>query len=287
MKTRAMGRTVIGVALAALLLAGCQQAPSPGKAKIEAGARYVSMGSSFAAGPGIPTYVDNPPTPCTRSSGNYAHQLAQRLNLQLTDVSCSGGVTRDLLGPKGATPAQLDALTPDTRLATITIGGNDLNYLARLVSTSCEGLKAQGLASTCRSVPPMPTEADYAALKMRFGEIAAEVHRRSPQARLVFVDYLTVLPQGALCEGAPMNADEARAIREIARRLAAITAETAMAYKADVIRASRLSDTHNACSAHPWMNGYPRPDKPITGTPYHPNLAGMTAVADALERLLR
>jgi lysophospholipase L1-like esterase len=280
-------RATASLILASLALGGCQQAPAAKAEKLPAGARYVAMGSSYAAGPGIPTYVDHPPTPCTRSDGNYAHQLAKRLKLNLVDVSCSGGVTRDLLGPKGDIPAQLDALTVDTRLVTITIGGNDLNYLARLTSASCEGLKAQGVAGDCRPAPPMPTREDYGALKVRMAQIAVEVRRRAPQARLVFVDYLTVLPPLGLCPGAPMSSDDAGVIREIARGLAELTAETARAYAADVIRASELSTSHDACSASPWMNGYPRPGAPISGAAYHPNLAGMTAEADALERLLQ
>ena len=275
------------LALASLALVGCQQAPAAKAEKISAGAKYVAMGSSYAAGPGIPTYIDTPPTPCTRSDGNYAHQLAKQLMLNLKDVSCSGGVTRDLLGPKGDIPAQLDALTPDTKLVTITIGGNDLNYLARLTSTSCEGLKVQGVAGDCRPAPPMPTREDYDALKGRMAQIATEVRHRAPQATLVFVDYLTVLPPLELCPGAPMRPEEAAIIREIARGLAKLTAETAKAYNADVIRASALSTGHDACSASPWMNGYPRPGAPINGAAYHPNLAGMTAVAVALQKLLR
>ena len=279
--------TLASLALASFALAGCQQAPAAKAEKIAAGAKYVAMGSSYAAGPGIPAYIDNPPTPCTRSDGNYAHQLAKQLKLNLKDVSCSGGVTRDLLGPKGDIPAQLDALTPDTKLVTITIGGNDLNYLARLTSASCEGLKAQGVAGDCRPAPPMPTREDYDALKGRMAQIATEVRRRAPQARLVFVDYLTVLPPIALCPGAPMRPEDAAIIREIARGLAKLTAETAKTYNADVIRASALSTGHDACSASPWMNGYPRPGAPINGAAYHPNLAGMTAVALALQERLR
>jgi lysophospholipase L1-like esterase len=95
------------------------------------GDRYVAMGSSFAAGPGIPSYYEDPPTPCARSNNNYAHQLASRLNLNLTDVSCSGATTAHLTGPRGAIPPQLDALTSDTRLVTLTIGGNDLDQHTR------------------------------------------------------------------------------------------------------------------------------------------------------------
>ena len=34
------------------------------------------------------------------------------------------------------------------------------------------------------------------------------------------------------------------------------------------------------------MNGYPRPKAPVAGALYHPNVKGMTAIADALEQLL-
>jgi lysophospholipase L1-like esterase len=280
-----MDRTILRAAAFACLalLAGCTTTP-----ELAPGSKYVAMGSSFAAGPGIPTYVDDPPAPCARSTMNYAHQLAKRLGLDLVDVGCSGGTTRHLLGPRDAIPPQLDALRADTKLVTITIGGNDVSYLGRLSAASCVGLAAEtGGAAKCNPIPPVPSEEDYAGLKLRMDQIAAEVRKRSPSARLVFVDYLTILPAGKLCKGAPLSEAEAVKARELARRLADITAKTAKDAKAGLIRASDLSASHDACAAVPWMNGFSRPDAPVSGTAYHPNKAGMTAVADALEKLLR
>jgi lysophospholipase L1-like esterase len=281
-----MNRNIACAFAAVAVLAGCQSA-SPKAPPLTAGAKYVAMGSSFAAGPGIPTYVDTPSAPCARSDGNYAHQLAKRMNLALVDVGCSGGTTRHLLGPRDSIPPQLDALTADTRLVTITIGGNDLNYLGRLSAASCAGLAAEtGVAGKCAPIPPMPTEKDYADLRTRMDQIVAEVRKRSPSARLVFVDYFTILPAGPLCRSTPLGEAEAAKAHLIAARLADITAKTASAGKADLIRASALSAHHDACAADPWINGYPRPDAPIAGTAYHPNKPDMTAVADALEKLL-
>ncbi|MEP7210230.1 MAG: SGNH/GDSL hydrolase family protein [Alphaproteobacteria bacterium] len=282
-----MNQTLACAFVAIAALAGCQSVP-PKAPALAAGAKYVAMGSSFAAGPGIPTYVDTPPTPCARSDGNYAHQLAKRMNLALVDVGCSGGTTRHLLGPRDSIPPQLDALTADTKLVTITIGGNDINYLGRLSAASCVGLASEsGVAAKCGAIPPMPTEQDYADLRTRMDQIVAEVRKRSPSARLVFVDYFTILPAGALCRAAPLSEAEAAKARQLATRLADITAKTATAGKTDLIRASALSAHHDACAADPWINGYPRPDAPIAGTAYHPNKPDMTAVADALEKLLR
>jgi lysophospholipase L1-like esterase len=276
--------------IASVLAACAHQQPTQA---IPAGATYVAMGSSFAAGPGILPYVENPSAPCARSSQNYARQIARRHNLNLIDVGCSGGTTHHLLGPRevaggDAIPPQLDALTADTRLVTITIGGNDLNYMSRLINASCTGLAAQDPAAPrdCRPVATIPSEADYAALAGRMKRIADEVRRRSPQARLVLVDYFVVLPASSLCPGTPLRPAEADADREIARRLAAITAQAARDAGAGLVTLSTLSIGHDACSPDAWINGYARPGAPIEGAAYHPNLKGMTAAADALDRLL-
>lgn len=246
------------------------------------------MGSSFAAGPSVTTPADTPPTRCGRSSDNYPHQLARRLGLNLTDVSCGGATTAHLLGRWNELPPQLDALRPDTKLVTVTIGGNDVNYIGGLMAASCgsdsPSVICKGLAARRGASPPPvePDEAAWSLLETRLGTIAAEVRRRAPDAKLIFVDYLTVLPSGSLCSATPFDPARAKQARAKATRLAAITAQASRNSGAALIRASHLSRRRDACAATPWMNGLVQ-----DAAPYHPNLAGMTAVADALERKLR
>lgn len=275
-------------ALAALLLlSACAQTPEPAS-PLPPGAKYVAMGSSFAAGPGIPDYYEATPAPCYRSTQNYAHQFAARLNLALTDVSCSGATTAHLTSARGAIPPQLDALTPDTRLVTLTIGGNDLGYIGGLTAASCAGLMAQtGVDADCSPMIAPPAEQTYADLAARMDAIAKEIRRRAPQAQLVFVDYLAVLPEAGTCAATPLDSFQADGARHTARRLAEITRTVAGQNNASIITASEFSKGHDACSTDPWMHGYPRPGAPVQGTLYHPNAKGMTAVADALDRLLR
>lgn len=269
-------------ALALVATTACTTTPPS-----QQGARYVAMGSSFAAGPGIPSYYEDPPTPCARSTNNYARQLASRLNLNLTDVSCSGATTAHLTGPRGAIPPQLDALTPDTRLVTLTIGGNDLGYIGGLTASSCASLMAKtGIEADCPPMIAPPAEKTYADLAARMDVIAKEIRRRAPQARLVFVEYLAVLPESGVCPATPLDEIQADGARYTARRLAEITRTVAAQNNAGIITASEFSKGHDACSADPWMNGYPRPGAPVNGTLYHPNAAGMTAIADALAALL-
>jgi hypothetical protein len=57
--------------------------------------RHVAaLGSSFAAGPGIPPIVDRF---ALRSGRNYAHVLADRLGERLTDLTVSGATTTNIL----------------------------------------------------------------------------------------------------------------------------------------------------------------------------------------------
>ena len=67
---------------------------------IPAGSRYVAMGSSFAAGPGIAPRASASPRRAGRSAGNHAHLVASALGLDLHDVTYSGATTSDILRPE-------------------------------------------------------------------------------------------------------------------------------------------------------------------------------------------
>lgn len=288
---------MLTLALAALVL------PLPtgasDKAPLGEGARYVAMGSSFASGSGIAPYDPAAPARCQRSTQNYAHQLARKRKLVLTDVTCGGATTAHILGPWNELPPQVEALTADTALVTITIGGNDIGYIGGLIAGSCGGdpKSAAGAQPLCQMIAagrrggatmPAPTEAGWAKVEEALAGIVQEIRRRSPRARIIFVDYLTVLPEGALCDQTPLSTEAARNGRATAARLVRLTAEIARRYDAEVFKASRLSQKrHDACGAAPWVTGFIPPAENRSFVPYHPNLAGMTAVAGALDDRLR
>ncbi len=245
-------------------------------------ARYVAMGSSYAAGPGVSSAADTD-TRCARSTNNYAHQFARKRGLALVDVSCSGATTNDILTASGDTPAQLDAVTSQTSLVTVTIGGNDVDFVTMLGSASCRqlGIEKQMSDDKCPEAPKV-TERTWRNLAASMGRIADEIRVRAPRARLVFIDYPIVLPSAGRCAATPMSTGAADAARRIARRLAAVTAASARSSGATVVRASALSSGHDACSATPWVHGFPLPGQ-SRFVPYHPNRAGMTAIAQALD----
>lgn len=243
----------------------------------QAGERYVSMGSSYAAGLGISPYQDGAPTRCTRSTRNYAQQLAAKRGLTLVDVGCSGAKTSAILQPWGELPAQIDAVTADTALVTVTIGGNDIGLVGGLYGASCRKLAEANCAPATT-----PSEADYAALKTSMTGMVAAIRQRAPKARIVLVEYPTILPPQGACAATPLSDADADAARAKAVRLSAITREAAASSGATVITTAEFSRGHDACAAQPWMNGYPAPG----AAPYHPNLAAMTAIAQALDAAL-
>jgi lysophospholipase L1-like esterase len=247
--------------------------------------RYVALGSSMAAGPGIPPRDKHAPLRAGRSAANYPHLVAQRLGLDLVDVTYSGATTAHVLTDRqNSEPPQVSALDGSEELVTITIGGNDAGYIPMLT--------AAGLPGAVRSLPVLggllremldPTARDRALVQVdeALKVVGRTVRQLSPRARVFFVDYLTVLsPPGE--DATPLSGVDAALGRRVAATLERLTAEAAAETGCEVVRASDASREHHAWSADPWTTkpsrfGLPIPGRPV---PAHPNAAGMRAVAE-------
>lgn len=257
------------------------------------GAGYVAMGSSFAAGLGVAERLNGLPT-CGRSTHSYGQQLARMRGLALTDNTCSGATTTGILSGGRSGGPQIDGLRPDTRLVTVTIGGNDVRYTADMGRLACANAPdvrpAEQRGTPCPAAPPTDPEADFAALETNLKAIVAQVRQRSPQARLIFVDYVTLVPpRGVTCPALTFTPAQADELRARAERLAALTARVAIEGGAEVLKASALSRGHEICSAAPWSEGLVLKQKPEDFGPagFHPTLAAHTGIAQALDAMLR
>jgi lysophospholipase L1-like esterase len=253
--------------------------------------RYVALGSSFASGPGIDPIVD---PHCGRSGNNYAHLVAQRLGLELVDATSGGASVDDVLTRPQAlltgrtVPPQIEALHPDAELVTVTVGGNDVEYLLTLLRCSYRadpaGAPPGAGAFFGTPVDPAAVDTALAGLPAKLAGLVAAVRERAPRARVLLVDYLTVLPaDGAGCATLPMSEEDLRFCAGVGRRLETATAEAARASGAELVAASAVSRDHTVCAADPWVTGWEFGDLAAGGVvPYHPNAAGMRAVADLL-----
>ena len=233
----------------------------------------MAMGSSFAAGPGIPPAEPGGAPDCARSQNNYANDVARGIGANLTDVSCSGATTDDILttDQDGQAP-QINAVTPATQLVTVTIGGNDIDYLASLDTYSCQNSGG----SNCGTVDTGAIAATLTVLTQRLENVVNAVHERAPQARVLMVGYFTILPASGACAGVPLSADQLSYERGLAADLAQDTVTAANATGATVVDLASASAEHNSCAAQPWVNTY---DVAAGLQPYHPNATGMAAAA--------
>ena len=172
-------------AIAALAAACSSGASSPTMtsttvAHFEVGAKYVALGSSYAAGPGIPTQSGGV---CTRSSNNYPSLVAAKLKLSLVDVSCSGATTANVLTTsQGTHPPQIGAVTSDTSLVTFTVGGNDIGYTA--TAFSC------GMGDAACTSHPARLASSLATLKTSLTTMVSTIRSKAPSAKIVMVAYL-------------------------------------------------------------------------------------------------
>ncbi|WP_422771116.1 SGNH/GDSL hydrolase family protein [Plantactinospora sp. WMMC1484] len=161
--------------------------------------RFVALGDSYSSGNGAPTNVDPVSAPaCRRSTETYSWQLiagrlplgdrGQSLPIDRPNLrACSGARLEHLLNPQpeAGTP-QLQWVSPyRTRLATITIGGNDLGFTDRL----------SGCFSGYCADAPLLTPADLFAIQARLNNAYALIMgSMRPDGRLIVLGYPAVLP---------------------------------------------------------------------------------------------
>jgi lysophospholipase L1-like esterase len=197
-------------------------------------------------------------------------------------VTYSGATTANILtDPQNGTPPQAEALDGSEDLVTVTIGGNDAGYVPLLM--------AAGLPRIVRSLPLLggvvremldPTARDLALVDVAASlkEVGRTLRQRSPRAKVLLVDYLTLLPPAGT-PAPPLSDVDVALGRRVADTLERLTGEAAVDTGCGWVRAAEASRGHHAWSTHPWMTkfGLPLPGRPA---PLHPNAEGMQAVAD-------
>jgi lysophospholipase L1-like esterase len=253
------------------------------------GAEYVALGSSYAAGPGLGSRAPDSPRLAGRSTRNYAHVLAERLKLRLTDVSFSGATIAQILGTeRGATPTpQIDAVTPDTRLVTLTGGGNDLGYIGYLVTASLPSL-VRTITGGNKRIAELSDEAGFRRKSSTLGDnlmaLIDGIRARAPKVTIAITDYLALLPPENGLPANPLQRDDVErgrrywngvnlALRQVSARESVVFADVATA-----------SATHHAWSDDPWTERFVLLGGKAAA--YHPTRDGMIAVADTLEAAL-
>ncbi len=239
---------------------------------------YVAMGDSYSAGPMVTT-VRADPSGCVRSTDNYPAFLAGWLGVDsYTDVTCSAADTSDLTGSQtlldGTRAApQLAAVSDETDLVTLGIGGNDFGIFSSLVSC------APGGAEACPADLRDRLLRDAGKVQPRVMKVVREIARRAPDADVYVVGYPQVLPTTSGCPAVPLPADQLQMASDVATRLNDSVRAGAEAAGATYVDLEQASTGHDVCAGKDaWING---PQMlPGIAAPFHPLLSGMRGAAE-------
>jgi lysophospholipase L1-like esterase len=278
-------RILVAAVLAVAVLAGAAQA--------QAAPRYVALGDSFAAGPLIPLQI--PPLGCLKSNNDYPHVVQRRLGFaEFRDMTCSGAETEDMTQPQNVWPRpnqpQFSALTPDTALVTLTIGGNDIGF-AEIVNECAIRSPQRPHGAACRDYYHSGGRDELAE---RIEEAAPDVDAAlaaigelAPRARVLLVGYPAILPDtGPGCfPVVPFSPGDVAYLRETEKRLNGMLAARAEAAGVEFVDTYSPSIGHDVCQLPgvKWIEGLV-PTAPAA--PVHPNALGMAGMSAAVVETL-
>ncbi|KAK6825315.1 hypothetical protein PG987_012809 [Apiospora arundinis] len=266
--------------------------------------RIASLGSSFAAGPGISPVID---AKAARSGANYAHLLAARLGgtATLTDLTVSGATLRNILdepqvvdGGRTVFAPQIEGLPQDSDVVLILGGGNDIGYIGGLFMDSFEAYWLFRVAARIYHwfypLEPEPEEQqkqlDTEALAARYGEVLDAVHARAPNACVLVVEYLTVIGDDVRPGYIDVPFDSRRLAhhRNVSEKVRVATVKAVQGRKNWCTRVpiAEPSAGHSLGTERPWVSGWGW-GLLYAGGAYHPNAEGMVAVAKMIyEKML-
>jgi hypothetical protein len=220
---------------------------------------YAALGDSYSSGVGTRVY-DPASGACRRSPLAYPRLSAAIQRTQLTFLACSGAATADVR------TTQIPSVPLDTRLVTITVGGDDVGFAPVLEACSagaptCETLIAGGLAAI-QQILPGRLDATFAAIKVR-----------APGADLLVLGYPRLFGSGpCTAPGLPASPAIRAKIDGGTDLLNEVIKQEATAAHATFIDVRPRFGGHGTCATpgRRWINP---PTVPVSES-YHPNIAG-------------
>ncbi|MER6821193.1 SGNH/GDSL hydrolase family protein [Streptomyces cellulosae] len=246
--------------------------------------RYVALGDSYSAGSGV-LPVDTSNLLCLRSTVNYPHVIADRTGAHLKDVTCGAAQTKDFTSSQYlGVPPQVNALSSDTDLVTLTIGGNDNGtFINAITSCGSAGLLTGGKGSPCKdkygsSFNDEIKNSTYPALKSALRAVLA----KAPNARVAVLGYPWITPEKAdpSCYlKLPIAEGDVPYLRDVQAHLNAAVERASEETGATFVDFAEVSDGHDACTplGTRWI------EPVLFGTslvPVHPNALGERRMAE-------
>jgi lysophospholipase L1-like esterase len=236
------------------------------------GDKYVSLGTSIASGFGISVQS----TSCGRSNRSYAELIAARYKLELVDVSCGAALVSHVVDtPQGENPPQIEAVTPDTKLITVAVGGNDITYNGTAVGCGDP-------ATVCTAPPDL--DARLASTETALTDMLDRLEAAAPKATIVFVTYPREVPRTGNCPELSFTDDEAATVRSMGEQLEAMFVAAAKRRGIVFVDPYVARGDHTGCApaSQRWTAGNIAED----GFAYHPTVLGHQVMAKMINRAL-
>ena len=278
---RRLAACVLSAVVFVLLGAPSSQAADP--------LAYVALGDSYSAASGV-----LPPDPearpwCARSTSNYPHLIAGETGAQLTDVTCGGADTTDFFEPQYQdVPPQLEAVTADADLVTMTIGGNDSGvFINSIVQCGAAGASTLGQGSPCKdrygsSFEDTIRTTTYPSLVNALTAVRAA----APDAEVAILGYPWILPASGGCfDKMPVAEGDVPYLRGIQATLNDAVARAAAATGATYVDMNAVSEGHDACQpiGVRWIEPVLQGTNPVV---VHPNALGEQQMAAQTMKVL-
>lgn len=212
---------------------------------------YVALGDSYSAASGVLPPDPSAAPQCLRSTANYPNVVARAIGAQLTDVTCGGADTTDYFEPQyDGVPPQLDAVTADADLITMTIGGNDSGvFINSIVACGVAGLSTAGQGSPCKdrygnSFERTVRTTTYPSLVRALRAVRAA----APDAEVAILGYPWIVPaRGGCFDRLPVAEGDVPYLRNLQTVLNDAVRRAAAATGASYVDMSRVSNGHDAC----------------------------------------
>jgi len=288
------------------------------------GFEYVALGDSYSAGFGLTPYSATSPfaaTPpsdpngCYQADANYPHLVTTALGLTIDDQTCSGAISANIGYPSSATipvtpvidtlpelptvptiqttmsgqtalQLQTAALSADTDIVTVAIGGNDLGFtdIAEACMRTALGGNVTGLLfltggtyatencanyfTTATNTPAFPADANLenrmtTLIAPRISATFDEIAALAPNAQVFVVEYPQIASADATdaCFSAPFTTGgsvpfsgvDIQYIHTVQGWLNQAMEDAAIAHGFHWVETEESTSGHSLCSDDPWI----------------------------------
>jgi lysophospholipase L1-like esterase len=274
MPRRLLAAAIATVAALGLVTTATAQADTP--------LDYVALGDSYSAASGVLPPDPSAPLLCLRSTRNYPHVLASRTGARLTDVTCGAAETKHFTAAQyPGVPPQVDALSGETDLVTMTIGGNDSSvFIGAILACGAAGILTLGHGSPCKNIYGSRFEntvrnTTYPALVAALGAVRA----KAPGARVGILGYPWIVPATGGCfDKMPIATGDVPYLRSLQSTLNDAVRRAAARTGVTYVDMAAASEGHDACKpiGTRWIEPVLQTTNPVV---VHPNALGEAAMA--------